>query len=262
MSSKTPIVKRPSSGRRPLVLAILAMTCSAMTVLAVAQESSHKTIREHIKEYWDKVLAKAEAKSRAAGEQYHKLKDEAARASGPAREKMAAEMEILSKKWVIARERLASGIELRMHALGEEVKDLEEKAGKASGPAREKMAAEIKTLHEEWHAARAKMEATLSSNLKSSREEVEHLKEHAAGATEDAKAKLRPHMERLKSEYHKNRDKLAAYLESDLEQTKEDMAKLRESTAAAAESAREKAAKKYHELKAKLDELAKEKSPE
>ena len=46
-------------------------------------------------------------------------------ASGPAREKMVAEMDVLSKKWAIAREKLATTLELHMHTLGEEVKELE-----------------------------------------------------------------------------------------------------------------------------------------
>ena len=158
----------------------------------------------------------------------------------PGREKLSAEMEVLSKKWAIAREKLATTVELQMNSLGEEFKTLEEKADKASGPAREKMHAEMKKLHEEWTAAREKMEGTLSSNLKSSREEIEHLKEHVSDATEDAKAKLGPRMERLKAEYHKNREKLVAYLEADLKQTEEDMAKLRDATSNAAKAAKEK----------------------
>ena len=262
MSTESRIVKNPSLGRRSLMFATLAMLSAGVIAPVVAQEPEGKTVSEHIKEYWDKLVAKTESSAKAAGEQYHKLKDEAARASGPAREKMAAEMEILSKKWAAAREKLATSIELRMHSLGEEVKELEEKAEKASDPAREKMSAELKKLHEQWTAAREKMETTLSANLKSSREELEHLKEHAAGATEDAKAKLRPRMERLKAEFHKNREKLAAYLEADLKQTQDDMEKLRGATSNAAKVAMEKLSAKYHELKAKIEHLAKDKGPE
>ncbi len=106
------------------------------------------------------------------------------------------------------------------------------------------------------------MEATLSANLKSSREEIEHLKEHASSVTEDAKAKLGPRLERLKAEYHKDREKLAAYLEADLKQTEEDMKKLGEATSNTARNPKEKLTKKYHQLKAKYEELAKEKAAE
>jgi uncharacterized protein YicC (UPF0701 family) len=260
MSVKTPIVKWLSTGRGPLRLAVLAMVFLGLPALVVAQETTEKkSISEHFKEYWDKVLAKMESGAKAAGDEYHKVKEEAAKASGPAREKLATEMEALSKKWAIAREKLATSIEVRMQTLGEEAKALQEKADKASGPAREKLAAEAHKLHEEWKAAHAKMEATLSSNLKSSREEIEHLKEHLASASEDAKAKIGPRLERLKAEFHKNHQKLNEYLEADLKQTKEDMEKLRGATSDAAKHAHEALSKKYHELTAKIAELAKEK---
>ncbi len=262
MSTKTPIVKWLSSGCGSLVVAALAMISSGVTAPVVAQEAAEKTFSQRVKEQWDKLVAKMESASRSAGDEYHKLKDEAARASGPAREKLVAEMDVLSKKWAIAREKLATTLELHMHTLGEEVKDFEEKASKASGPAREKMAEEGHKLHERWLAARAKMEATLSANLKSSREEIEHLKEHASSVTEDAKAKLGPRLERLKTEYHKDREKLSAYLEADLKQTEDDMKKLGESTSHTAKLAKEKLMKKYHELKAKYDDLIKEKEAE
>jgi uncharacterized protein YicC (UPF0701 family) len=259
MSLKARNAVRLSFGRRSLVFATLALASLGATAPAMAQEPEGKTVREHIKEYWDKLVAKMESGSRATGEQYHKLKDEAARASGPAREKLSAEMEVLSKKWAIAREKLATTVELQMNTLGEEVKTLEEKADKASGPTRERMHAEMKKLHEEWTVAREKMEGTLSSNVKSSREEIDHLKEHAAAATESARAKLAPRMERLKAEYQKNREKLSAYLEADLKQTREDMEKLRTATSNAAGAAGEKLSTRYHELKAKLDHLLKDK---
>jgi uncharacterized protein YicC (UPF0701 family) len=258
MSMKSPIVGRPSSGRRWLASMIVAAVCSAIP--AGAQDAQDKTAGERIKEEWQKLIAKAESGAKSAGDEYHKLRDQAARASGPAREKMADEMEALGKKWAAAREKLVASTERHMNALGAEYKTLEEKAGKASGSAREKMATQMEKLHDEWLAARAKMEATLSANLKSSREEIEHLKEHAAASAEEAKAKLEPRMERLKTEFHKNRDKLAAYLESDLKQTKEDMEKLGKTTSDAARSAKEKLSKKYHELETKIEELSKEKA--
>ncbi len=263
MSIATLIVKWSSFGGRALIFATVAMVALGAAPRAFAQDSpEQKSVSEHLKEYWDKLIAKMESGARAAGDEYHKVKEEAARASGPAREKLAAQMETLSKKWAIAREKLATSAELRMHSLGEEVKALEEKAGKATGPAREKTAAELKKLHEQWNAARAKMEATLSSNLNSSRDEIEHLKEHVSSASEDAKAKLRPRMERLKAEFHKNHEKLNAYLEADLKQTKEDMEKLRGATSDAARRSHETLSRKYHELTAKIEQLAKEKPSE
>jgi uncharacterized protein YicC (UPF0701 family) len=260
MSVKTLIVPRFSFGRQTLVFATLAIVTLGMTAPIVAQETAEKTVGERLKDHWDKLIAKMESNARAAGDEYHKLKDEAAKESGPAREKLAAEMEHLSKKWAIAREKLATSIELRMNSLHEEIHELEEKTDKATGPARAKMHAEMEKLHGEWAAARAKMEATLSANLKSSREEIEHLKEHASTAASDAKAKLAPRMERLKAEFHKNRDKLSAYLETDLEHIKADMEKLREATSNTAKTAKEKLMKRYHELQARHEELAKEKS--
>ncbi|MGP0066785.1 MAG: hypothetical protein ACLQGP_24740 [Isosphaeraceae bacterium] len=260
MSVKTLIAPRFSPGRLSLLFATLAIVTSGMTAPLVAQETAEKTVSERVKEYWEKLTAKMESGAKAAGDEYHKLKDAAAKESGPAREKMATQMEHLSKKWAIAREKLATSVELHMNSLHDELQELKEKADKSTGPAREKMAAEMEKLHEQWTAARAKTEATLSANLHSSREEIEHLKEHAAGAAKDAKAKLAPRMERLKAEFRKNRDKLADYLEADLEHTKEDMKKLGEATSNAAKDAKEKLMKKYHELTAKSEELAKEKS--
>jgi uncharacterized protein YicC (UPF0701 family) len=153
-------------------------------------------------------------------------------------------------------------VEQHAKSLKEEIKTLEEKADKASGPAREKMSEEMHKLHEQWIDARAKMGATLSSNLKSTREEFETLKKHAADATQDAKAKLGPRMDRLKAEYHKDYEKLVAFLKADLEQTKKDMEKLGEATSNAARLAKEKLSQKYHELEAKIEELTREKPPE
>lgn len=257
---KALIAKRTSFGRRSLVLATLALACWGATPPAAAQEPPPKTIGEHLQEYWEKLVARMESSARAAGEEYHKLKEEAAQASGPAREKMAAKMEGLSKKWAAARERLAAGVELRMHSLGEETRELEQKASKASGPAHEKMAAELEKLHEHWSAARAKLEATLSSNMKSSREEFEYFKKHAADTSEEARARLAPHLQRLKAEFRKDRDKLIAFLEADLERTREDMEKLRGATTNAATHAMEKLKQKSHELAARIKELTEDRA--
>jgi uncharacterized protein YicC (UPF0701 family) len=255
MSNAALVVERFSFGRRALVFAALAMASLGGTAPVAAQDAADETVGERLKEYWAKVIAKMESHAKAAGDEYHKVKDEAAKASGPAREKLAAEMDILSRKWAIAREKLATTVELRMHSLGEDYKALEEKAEKATGPAREKMAARMEKLHHEWSAARVKMEDTLSANLKSSHDEIEHLKEHVSSSTENAKAKLGPRMERLKAEFHKDREKLAEYLEADLKQTKEDMEKLGEATSTAAGHAKETLSKKFHELRARLEAL-------
>jgi len=262
MPVKTLIATWFSFGRQALMIATLAIVTWGVTAPVVAQETGEKTVGERLKDYWDKLIAKMESSARATGDEYHKLREEAAKESGPAREKLAAQMEHLSKKWAIAREKLATAVELRMNSLHEEIHELEEKADKSTGPAREKIHAEMHKLHEEWTAARAKMEATLSANLKSSREEIEHLKEHASTAASDAKAKLAPRMERLKAEFHKNRDKLSAYLEADLEHTKADMEKLREATSDAARLAKEKLMKKYHELQTRHEQLAQERAAE
>ena len=262
MSRETLMANGFRSIRRFLVFATLALASLGVTAPGLAQEPAEKTFSERLKEYWAKLVAKMETSAKAAGDEYHKLKGEAAKASGPAREKLGAEMEVLSKKWAVAREKLAHTLELHMNSLGEEVKAAEEKAGKATGPARKKMAEEMEKLHEEWTAARAKMESALSANLKSSREELEQLEEHASSAAKDAQAKLAPRIERLKVEFHKNRERLAAYLEADLEQTEEDMKKLGEATSHTAKLAKEKLMKKYHELKAKIEDLAKEKADE
>jgi hypothetical protein len=262
MSKSTLIVERFAFGRQALVLATLAMVSLGVAAPVVAQETAEKTVGERLNQYWEKIIARMESGANAAGNEYHKLKDEAAKASGPARAKMSAEMEVISKKWAVAREKLATTVELRMRSLGEEYETLEEKANKATGPARAKMAAELEKLHQEWSAARAKMEATLSSNLESSREEIEHLKQHVSRASEDAKAKLGPRLDRLKSEFHKNRERLAEYLEADLKQTREDMEKLGEATSNTAKLAKEKLSKKFHELGAKIEQLAREKKSE
>ena len=138
MSVKTLIVPRFSFGRQSLVFATLAIVACGVTAPVVAQETAEKTVGERLKDYWDKLIAKMESSSKAAGDEYHKLKDEAAKESGPAREKLAAEMERISKKWAIAREKLATSIELRMNSLHEDIHELEEKADKATGPARAK----------------------------------------------------------------------------------------------------------------------------
>jgi uncharacterized protein YicC (UPF0701 family) len=262
MSHQPRIVKPFALGRCSLVLATLAFASLGVTATVAGQETADRTVRQRLKEYWEKLIAKAESSAKAAGDEYHKLKDEAARASGPARATLAAELEALGKKWARAREKLAHSVELHMNSLGDEVKELEEKAHKATGPARAKMAAELEKLHEEWGAARAKMEATLTANMKSSREEIAHLKEHISGATKDAKAKLGPRMERLKHEFHKDREKLVDYLEADLKQTEEDMKKLGGATSDAAKRAMEKLSKKAHELKEKIEHLHKERLAE
>jgi hypothetical protein len=262
MSEKPLIASIAPFGRRCLVLAALAVVSLGVTASVARQETEDTTVRHRIKEYWDRLIAKAESGARSAGDEYHKLRDEAARASGPAREKMAAEMEALSSKWARAREKLAHSIEIQMTSLGDEVKALEEKAGKATGTARAKLAAEREKLHEDWLAARAKLEATLSANMKSSRDQLEHLKEHVSSATEASRAKLRPRMERLRADFHKDREKLVEFLEADLKRTEEDLEKLRGATSDAAHRAMETLSRKAHDLKERIEALHKERVAE
>ena len=96
--------------------------------------------------------------------------------------------------------------------------------------------------------------------MKAAGVEFAHLKEQSANASTGAKARLAPRMEKLKAEWSKNREKLAAHLEADLKETKEEMEKLGEETSNTAKIAKEKLIKKYHDLRAQSDELAKEKS--
>lgn len=255
MMKTTSLAARFSFGRRALVLAALATILGGTTAPARTQESEPQTFRERIGDYWHRTVNRMESGARAAGDEYLKVKDEAARASGPAREKLVEKMAVLSRKWAIAREKLATSIELHAHSLGEEYEALEQKAMKSTGPTREKLAEEKEKLHEEWLAARAKLEATLSSNAKSSHDEIEHLKEYLAGASESARARIGPHMEQLRSEFHKDREKLAEYLEADIKRTHEEMEKLGEATSSTAKATREKLSKKYQELRAKLQEL-------
>jgi ElaB/YqjD/DUF883 family membrane-anchored ribosome-binding protein len=258
MSKATSLALRSSFCRHAVVFATLAMASSGMAIAVVGQEAAEQTVGERLKEYWHRTIARMESSARAAGDEYHKVKDEAASASGPAREKLVERMEGLSRKWAIAREKLATSVELHMHSLGEEYASLEGKARTSTGSAREKIDAEMEKLHEDWLGARAKMEATLSSNLKSSHEEIEHLKEHLSGASEGARAKLGPRMERLKAEFHKDREKLGEYLEADLKRTRDEMEKIGQGTSNNARRAREKLSKKFQELRAKLEEFHRE----
>ncbi len=257
MMKATSIAALSSFGRRALTLAALATILGGTTAPALAQESDPKTFRERIGEYWHRTVNRMESGARAAGDEYHKVRDEAARASGPAREKLVEKMAVLSRKWAIAREKLATSVELHAHSLGEEYTALEERARNSTGPAREKLAAEKAKLHEEWLAARSKLEATLSSNMKSSHDEIDHLRDHVAGASESARARLAPHLEHLKAEFHKDREKLAEYLEADMKRTHDEMEKLGEATSNTARTAREKLSARYHELRARLEELHK-----
>ena len=236
-----------------LILAGLAL---GIATPASAQE---KTFSERAKEYWEKVVAGMESGAKSAGDEYHKLKAEAATATGPARAKMAAEMEAAGKKWAAAREKLSASLEHHAHSVHEEIKALEEKTATATGPARAKMAAEAEALRKHWNVAREKVSAAFSSNMKAAGDEYAHLKDEAGKASEETRAKLRPRMERLKAEWSSNREKLSAYLKEDLKRTEEDLHKLKDATSETAEAAKEKLTRKLHELRGKSDALATEK---
>src|SRR5579875_1440335 len=58
MSTKPPIVRLASFGRRFLVLATLAVAPWGMTATVLGQEeTADRTVRERIKEYWDRLIA-------------------------------------------------------------------------------------------------------------------------------------------------------------------------------------------------------------
>jgi ElaB/YqjD/DUF883 family membrane-anchored ribosome-binding protein len=236
--------------------AIVAGLALGISTSATAQE---RTFSERAKEYWEKVVAGLESGAKSAGDEYHRLKSEAATATGPARAKMAAEMEAAGKKWAAAREKLATSLDHHAHAVHDEIKSLEEKASTATGPARAKMAAEAETLRKHLNAAREKVSAAFSSNMKAAGDEYAHLKDEAGKASDDARAKLRPRMDRLKAEWSSNREKLSAYLKEDLKRTEEDLHKLKDATTETAEAAKEKITRKLHELRDKSDSLAKDK---
>lgn len=238
---------------------IVAGLALAGTASAGPQE---RTFSERAKEYWEKVVAGMESGARSAGEEYHKLKAEAASATGPAREKLAAEMEAAGKKWAAAREKLSTSLERHAHEVHDEITALEAKASTASGPAREKLSAEAESLRKHWHAAREKVGAAFSSNMKAAKGEYAHLKDEAGKASESTRAKLQPRLDRLKAEWSSNRDKLSAYLKDDLKRTEDDLHKLGDATSETAKAAKEKLTRKLHELRGKSDALAADTPPD
>jgi hypothetical protein len=224
---------------------------------ARAQEPE-RTFSERVKEYWEKAIAAMESGAKSAGDEYHKLKAEAATATGPARAKLAEEMEVASRKWSAAREKLSASLERHAHEVHDEIQALEQKAATASGPAREKLSAEAETLRKHWNSAREKVGAAFSTNMKAAKDEYAHLRDEASKATEETRAKLRPRMARIKAEWSANREKLTAYLKEDLRRTEEDLHKLGDATSEAARAAKEKLTRKLHELRGKSDALAAE----
>jgi hypothetical protein len=241
-------------------LVTLSFSAPGAFAPVLAQETSGKTFVERARESRDKIVASMESAARAAGDEYSRLRSETARAKGPAREKLAAEMEALSKKWAAAREKLTASLDAHTQSVGDSIKKLEEKAARATGSTREQTGSEMDKLREEWHAAREKLGAALSSNTKAARDEFAHLKEQSAGASADTRARLASRMETLKAEWGKNREKLAAHLDADLKQAKEEIDKLGAETTDAARLAKEKLAKRYQDLRVQRDELAREKS--
>ena len=133
MSTKTTRLHWFSQFPKSLAVAMLSFAALGTSAPAFAQEKSEKTFAERASEYRDKIVASMESTAKAAGDEYHKLRSEATKATGPTRDKLAAEMETLSMKWAAAREKLAASLETHMHSVGEEIKVLEEKAAKATG---------------------------------------------------------------------------------------------------------------------------------
>lgn len=235
--------------RRLLALSLLSAGLIAPAgAPAVAQAPAEKTLKERAKESWARLTAGLESAAKSAGDEYNKLSAEAAKATGPARERLAAQMDELSQKWAVARAKLSDGFERQAASLSDEIKRLKVKAVRATGPAREKIHEEMAQLGEDWAAAREKLAASWSSNMKAVSEEYAHLKGHASQATAEAKAKLAPKMAKLRTEWETNREKLAAYLEEDMRKTKEDMAKLGAATSDAAARAKAALVKKYEDL--------------
>jgi hypothetical protein len=261
MSNRDGSSRGLATGSRPWGVRIVAGLALGLALagpsLARAQEAE-KTFSERVKEYWEKVVAAMESGAKSAGDEYHKLKAEAATATGPARARLAEEMEAAGKKWAAAREKLAASLERHAHEVHDEIQALEHKAATASGPAREKLAAQAESLRKHWHSAREKMSAAFSSNMKAAKDEYAHLRDQASKATEDTRAKLQPRMDRLKAEWSANREKLSAYLKEDLRRTEEDLHKLGDATSEAAKAAKEKLTRKLHELRGKSDALAAE----
>lgn len=242
-------------------VAIVAGLALGGPALARAQERE-RTFSERARDYWERVVAGLESGARSAGDEYHKLKAEAATATGPAREAMAAKMEAAGRKWAAAREKLAASLDRHAREVHDEIKSLEAKAATASGPARERMAAEAESLRKHWHAAREKVAAAFSSNMKAAGDEYAHLKEEAGRASEETKARLRPRMDRLRDEWSANRDKLSAHLKEDLKRTEDELHRLGDATSEAAGSAREGLTRKLREIRGKADTLAAEKAPD
>ena len=136
MSTKTTRVRWFSRFPKSLVLATLSFAALGTSTTAFAQEKLEKTFAERAREYRDKIVASMESTAKAAGDEFSKLRSEATKATGPAREKLTADLEALSKKWAAAREKLAVSLDTHMHSIGEDIKRLEEKAAKATGSAR------------------------------------------------------------------------------------------------------------------------------
>ena len=169
MPIKTTRVRWFSRFPKSLAAAMLLFAALETSAPAFAQEKSEKTFAERAKEYREKIVASMESTAKAAGDEYHKLRSEATKATGPARGKVAAEMETLSMKWSAAREKLEASLDAHMHSVGEEIKMLEEKAAKATGSAREQTSTEREKIREEWNLAHEKMSAVFSSNMKCQR---------------------------------------------------------------------------------------------
>jgi hypothetical protein len=240
-------------------LAFATLAIGLVGTAVVAQDPSDKTFLERAKEYWSKVVSGMESTAKTAGDEYGKLKSEAAKATGPARAKLHAEMEAQGKKWAAAREKLVASIETHSQSVGDEIKKLEAKSANASGSAREKLHAESEKLHEELGIAREKLHAALAANMKGIREEYKHLKEQASDTSSDVKSKLEPRMEKLRADWAKNHDKLAEALKAEMKRIKDHIDHLGEATSSAAQTAKDKLLKKLHELQSKIDELAREK---
>ena len=105
MSTKTTRVHWYS--RFPKFLAVATLSCAALGTSAPpsAQEKSEQTFAERARAYRDKIVASMESTAKAAGDEYHKLRSEATKATGSAREKMSAALDLRAQSDELAKEK-------------------------------------------------------------------------------------------------------------------------------------------------------------
>ena len=83
MSTKTTRLRWFSRFLKSLAVATLSFAALGTSAPAFAQEKSEQTFAERAREYRDKIVASMESTAKAAGDEYHKLRSEATKASRP-----------------------------------------------------------------------------------------------------------------------------------------------------------------------------------